>query len=499
MGIIQRQSIKSSFIITIGFAIGAFNMLILAPKILSAPQIGLTRVIIDAGTTLATICTLGCISIIYKFFPFYKSYLSPRRNDLPFMTMMICLAGFLILCIGGYVAKDLVVRKFSGRSPLFVEYSYLVYPYSFCLLAYIWLESFGWSFKKGVIANALRETFPRLLFTGLLLLFTAQLISFPQFLNIFSFSFLLPAITLFIILRKTGDFLFNPTPSSLTRRLKGKMVNFGLFLFGAQVLNLLSRTVDTFILTAKAERGLTDTAVFTIATYIITLMEIPQRSMNAITIPVLAESWKNKDLKNIEHVYAKSITNLLIIGLAMFAVILLNVHNLNSFLGKDYKGIQMVVLVLGIGKLIDLGTGANAQIIGTSSFWKVDFTTNVIYTILALPLNYILIAHYGLMGAAYSTVISLTLFNLMRFGFLWYKFNLQPYRWKDLLAIIIAVFFVMVTYYVPRLSSIYADAAVRTTLFCTLFFSIVYYLNLSTEINQLIKKYLLALKKLMMR
>ncbi|MEJ7679547.1 MAG: hypothetical protein WKG06_17140 [Segetibacter sp.] len=63
-------------------------------------------------------------------------------------------------------------------------------------------------------------------------------------------------------------------------------------------------------------------------------------------------------------------------------------------------------MLIGIGKLIDLGTGANAQIIATSSYWKVDFTTNVLYTLLALPLNYILISNYGLIGAAYSSLIS---------------------------------------------------------------------------------------------
>src|SRR5687768_1401436 len=489
MGIIQSQAIRSTIVIILGFTVGAFNLLVLAPRFLTAKELGLTRIITDAGITLATMCTLGCLPIIYKFFPFYKSHLPAKKNDLPFITLIVCLTGFVLMCLTGYACKDIIVRKFSERSPLFVEYSYLVYPFSFFFLMFIWMESFAWSFKKGVVSNTLKETVPRLFFTALLIFVGMKLISMSSFFTLFSLSYMLPALSLFIVLRKRNDFVFNAVVSPVTLRFQDKMVNFGLFLFGAQFLNLLSRTADTFILSAKSEGGLTDTAIFTIATYVITLMEVPQRSLTSITVPILAESWKNKNLDNIRHIYIKSVTNLLIIGLIIFSIVFLNIHNLAAYLGKDYNGISEVVILMGIGKLIDLGTGANSQIISTSNYWKVDFTTNVIYTILALPLNYLLISHYGLMGAAYSSVIALTFYNLMRFGFLWYKFKLQPYTLKDLLIIVIGASALLITYFIPRNDNIFVDAVIRCTIFSVLFFPLLYFTKISEEVNQLMLKY----------
>ena len=173
----------------------------------------------------------------------------------------------------------------------------------------------------------------------------------------------------------------------------------------------------------------------------------------------------------------------------MFSLTLINVHNLASYLGKQYAGIEPIVLLLAIGKLIDLGTGANAQIIGTSNYWKVDFTTNVIYTLLALPLNYILIAHYELMGAAYSSLISLTFYNGMRFGFLWYKFGLQPYKLRDLLAVVIAVSCTLLIRLIPVFPNFIIDALIRTTVFCVLFAPALYITGVSNEFNELVKKY----------
>lgn len=394
------------------------------------------------------------------------------------------------MCFAGYGARDFVVRKFSERSPLFVEYSYLVYPFAFFWLLFIWLESFSWSFKKGVISNALKETLARVFFSVLLLAFSYQLISLHQVFVLFCFQYFIPVIVLFFILRKTGAFMFVSSISPVTSRLQGKMINFGLFVFGAQFLNLLSRTVDTFILASKSERGLEDAAVFTIATYVIALMEIPQRSITSISVPVLAESWKNKDTKRISNIYTKSVSNLLVIGLGIFGLLWLNINNLAGYLGKDFAGIEAIVLFMGVGKLIDLGTGANSQIINTSSYWKVDFTTNVIYTLIALPLNYILIDRYGLMGAAYAFMISLGVFNSMRFGFLWFKFGFQPYSLKSLLAIVIAMICTIVTYYIPKVPSVIADTVVRSVAFLLLFLPSMYLATISEEINQILRNFL---------
>jgi O-antigen/teichoic acid export membrane protein len=487
MGIIQKQSIQSTVVIACGFAIGAFNMIIFAPKVLSAQELGLTRIIIDAGLTVAMLCTLGCIPIIYKFFPFYKSYLTPKKNDLPFVTLIVCLVGFLVMCSIGYISKDVIVRKFSERSPLFVEYSYLVYPFAFFMLLFIWLEGFGWSFKKGVVSNSLRETLVRLLFTVLLVAVGFHVMDSHYFFLLFSFSYLLPVIILFFILRRTGEFNFVSTISPATRRLKGKMMNFGFFIFGAQFLNLLSKTVDTFIISSKSERGLEDAAVFTIATYVIMAMDIPQRSITSISTPVLAEAWKNKDLQSISNIYTKSVNNLLLIGLGIFGLIWLNIYNLAIFLGKDYAGIEAIILFMGIGKLIDLGTGANSQIISTSNYWRIDFTTNVIYTLIALPLNYVLIDRYDLMGAAYAFLISMIVYNSMRFGFLWFKFGLQPFVPKNLLAVLITVVCAAIVYYIPKFPSVIIDGVVRTISFLVLFLPAIYFTTISEEINGIIR------------
>ena len=115
------------------------------------------------------------------------------------------------------------------------------------------------------------------------------------------------------------------------------MLNFALFVFAGQFFNLLARTNDTAMIVVI--KGLSDASIFAIATYVSAIMEIPQRSLTSISIPVLAKSWKDKDFANIKHVYHKSVSNLLAIGLLLFGLILsfLDLRNSLNILHQHFQ------------------------------------------------------------------------------------------------------------------------------------------------------------------
>jgi len=490
MGIIQKQGMKSSLFIMIGFVIGAFNLLVLFPLFFSKSDQGLVRAMIDIGATLSIFCTLGTLPVVYKFYPFYNQYLGPKKNELPFITLMVNLMGFGLLLLIGWQEKDFIVRKL-GKSPDLALYFNYIYPYTFFILMFIWLEGFAMGLRKGVVTNFLKETLIRILTTILILAFGFKFISLPVFIMLFSGIYLIPVLILLYTLIQTKEFsLRNFKISSVTRRLKGRMINFALFVFAGQFFNLLAKTNDTFLIFGL--RGLSDTAIFAIATYVSAILEIPQRSLNSITIPILAESWKNKDMANIKNIYHKSVSNLLAIGLLLFGLIWLNIDNLVAFLnfisnkyGGGYDELPKLIFILGLAKLIDLGTGVNSQIIGTSNYWKFDFFTNLSYIILSLPLNYFLIKNYGLEGLAFSNLVALTLYNSVRFGFLNRKFNLQPYTWRHCIFLISSILLMLLVHQLPMANNLVLNIFIQSATFSVSFYVLVKWINPSPEVLSL--------------
>ena len=488
MGIIQQQSIRSSIFIFIGFIVGAINILVLFPLFFSQPEIGMTRALMDISITLSTLATFGSLPVIYKFYPFYKDYLAQNKNDLPFITALICFVGFIAVLVSGFIFEDFFIRKL-GKSPEFAEYFYLIYPYSFLFMVFLWLEAFAWGLKKTSLTNFLKETLLRIIVTLLIVVFAARLVDIDGFMQLFSLIYLLPVVSLITILLRSGHWKINIIPlSKVSVRLGKRMITFGLFIFGAQFLNVLARTSDTIF--AIGFEGLPQAGLFAIGSYLIAIMEIPQRSLNAISVPVLAEAWKDRNMHQIENIYKKSVSNLLVIGSGLFSLIVLNIHDvveMLNFFGRktnaDYSIIIQIVVVMGIAKIIDLGTGINSQIIGTSNFWRFDFFTNVFYTLLSIPLNYFLIKEYGIVGLAYANLVALSLYNLVRFIFLQVKFGLQPYNAKSIQTLLLSAACFTVLWFIPLSMAWYISMPVRSLLFCAIFIPMIYYTNAAPEIS----------------
>jgi len=489
MGNIRKQSILSSIFIYIGFSIGAVNVLILFPQLLKPEEFGLTRLLLDVGLLISTLSTLGTVPIVLKFHPFYKSFLKEENNDLAFITFFLQTVGLIAVFLGIALLKEVIIRKFGSRSPLFIEYYYLLYPLTASLALFSLLEAFAWSAKKTVLSNFLKEVGFRGLTLISLLLFALSVISVKSFLTLYAFTYIPSVIILFIVLIREKQLKFTFKISTVTKRMWKRIGSFGGLFFLSSALNVLARTNDIIIISSQSKGGLADAAIFTIATYLITIMEVPQRSLISTTTPLIAEAWKNKDIVTIEKYYKKTALNLLIIGIGIFGIIFCNVQNLIKFLGDSYSPIFTILFILGISKILDLGTGLNTQILLLSKYWRIDFFTNVLFVVLSIPLNYFLIREYGIVGSAFANLIALFIFNFVRLLFIKKLFNLLPFSKSNLIALILGIVCISICFLIPDMPNIYLDTTVRMIGFSLIYGISIVALHVSEDINSLFKKY----------
>ena len=208
------------------------------------------------------------------------------------------------------------------------------------MMVFIWLESFGWALKKTVTTNFLRETFVRIVATILIFLVWMKIITTMQFMKLFSLTFLLPSLILLTVLIRTKEWKITFKFSNVTKRFKLKMITFGMYVFGASFLNIASKTVDSFMIIGL--KGLDQTAIFIIASYLVTFMDLPVRSLHSIATPIISESWKDKNYNNISNIYHKSTVTLLIAGLFIYLIAMLNINNLAQFLGSGRARLERV-------------------------------------------------------------------------------------------------------------------------------------------------------------
>ena len=230
--------------------------------------------------------------------------------------------------------------------------------------------------------------------------------------------------------------------------------------------------------------GLSATGIYASCMIFGMMVSLPSRSILKITNIVSARAWKENDMAAIKNIYEKSCMTLFIIGLLMFIGLWVNIDNIFEILGPKFVSGRWVIFFIGLGSLIDMTTGANSSILGSSPQYKVQSLFLIVLVVLLILTNFLLIPIYGITGAAIGGAVSLSILNLFRFLYLWYKYNLQPFNLKFLLVAAIGIIAYLISLLLPVLPNFIFDILVRSSIFSVLFCLPVYLLKLSPDINE---------------
>jgi O-antigen/teichoic acid export membrane protein len=108
-----------------------------------------------------------------------------------------------------------------------------------------------------------------------------------------------------------------------------------------------------------------------------------------------------------------------------------------------------------------------------------------------LPLTYILAKSYGIIGPAIGSLVSITIYNIIRIIFLWKKFKLFPLTIHSLQTIVLAAACYGICYFAFSNMHGLAGILVRSIVFIFLYSAGSVYMKLSPDIYpvlQTIKK-----------
>lgn len=489
MSQIRRQSIISSVMVYFGFALGILNTYLFTREGeggFTQEQYGLTGIFVAVASLMFSIANLGMTSYIYKFYPYYNDNLDKRRNDILTWALLVSLIGFCFVVIGGIYFKDLIIYKFGKNSPELVKYYNWIFPFGLGLTLYSILESYAWQLKKAIFTNFLREVQFRL-FATILIVFTfiGWLGEFDLFIKIYSFTYLAIALILLVYLLTKGYVHLTFKVSIVTKKFYKKVLTLIKFVYGGTLVFAIANVFDTIVLASVSANGLAAVGVYTLAQYMASLIQAPQRGIISSSLGALSQAWKDKDLKRILWIYKQSSINQLIFAVGMFALIWLNFSDgiFTFHLKNDYLDARWVFFFIGIMRIMDMGTGLNSQIIATSTLWKFEFFTGVILLLITLPLNYILTKYYfDVAGPAISNLFTFAVYNAIRFWYLKKKFNMQPFTRKTLYTVLLGIGSYYCCYFLFDKYQGFLWLVIRSSCFIAIYGAGTIYLQLSSDI-----------------
>lgn len=483
---IRRQSLISSAVIYAGFAVGLLNVYLFTKEgIFQKEQFGLYNAFIAVALMMMAFSGLGMPAYLNKFFPYYNAHRPEKKNEQFSLALLVSLTGFLLIAFVGWLGKDLVIRKYGTNAPDLITHYGWLFPLGLGMTLFSLLEAWAWNHQRSVLTNLLKELIWRLYVTGLIFAYGWGWIGFDFFIQAFSLSYLFIAALLMTYLLATGKIHFYFHISPLTRRMKKTILSLCLFVFAGMAILQLALVFDSLVISSLLQGALAQLAIYSLAQNMTAVIQAPQRGLVSASIPPLALAWKEKNLKEIQRIYQRSSINQLIFAVGILSLFALDFQEGIEAVGlqPSYQASFPLILILGMAKLVDMGTGLNTQIIQTSTRWRFELISGVLLLLITLPSGYYLTKAYGIEGTAMAQLISITSYNLIRIVFLWKNYALFPFSRNTAGVILLGGACYYSTHLLTQVLDGWTALFAQSIMFVGIYAVSVYQLNLSPDIK----------------
>lgn len=493
MNLVVRQSIKGAVINYLGAFIGFLSTFFILTKFLSKEEIGLMRVMNEAALLLAGFAQLGVTSSALRFFPYFKNE-QKKNNGFFFYLMAIPLVGCAVfLPLFAFLSEPLSAY-FSKNSQLFVDYYDWVIPLAFALVYLGVFETYASAQMRIAIPKFIREVLIRVLLIGLYLLYGFDVIHVTGLIVGNTIIFLFAMLANLYYLSRITSVSLKHDPTFVSPSLRNDARNYTLILMIGAIGGSIVSKIDIFMI--SSEMGLDYTAVYTIAFFMVATIDIPARSITAISAPMAATALKSGDFVEANRIYRNVALHQFIAGSFVFLFIWININNIFDIIpnGEGFEQGKWVFFFLGLSKLVEVSLAFGTNLISYSRFYHWGLYFVFFISAVTVVSNYLLIPIYGITGAALATTLTCLISYGSQQWLVFTKLKSNPYSIPLFKQLLLVTCCVLANIFIPSWSNPWLDGIVRTGLIAVVALPAFYFLQISKDANLLISG---SLKKLL--
>lgn len=449
------------------------------PKYLSPEEIGLYRTILGTAALFAPIPLFGLRSAFIRFFPRNNE----RQNaTLVVLGLIVFLSLFFLLAISAYLLKPTLIPFFEEKANEINDYLWLILILIGLMGLYGFFESILKAQKDITTPSFVRETLYKALQSIAVVMVGYAVISVPQFLHLqYIIYILISGIIIYIVV---GKFSFKtPLSGSAIQEAKSKefftYARYALLsgLGTVAVLQIDQIMVSKFI-------GLEANAIYTTAIFMAVVIEMPRKFIAQISQPIVTEDLQAGRMDKIHKYYKSASINQLLVGAYIFLGIVINLPNIYALMpsGDIYSEGLSIVYIIGFAKLINMVFSINGEIIVMSDHYRINILLIALLGFMTICLNLLLIPKYGIEGAAYATLLTFFLFNLIKYFYIKIKFDFSPFSKWTIPSVLLIPLFLYLNSLMGYSDSIILDIVLRSILISIGFLSYILFLKPSIEL-----------------
>lgn len=480
MGIVLNQSLKNTIITYIGFGIGGINTIYFYPVFLGATYYALANYILSSANVIMPLFAIGMQNTLVKFYSQYET--NEERSRFLSFTVLFPLAVIIPIFLIGFYYFDEIVFFLSKKNIIVKKYIWLIPFIGLCMayfeIFYAWLRVH----MHSVFGNFIKEVGLRLFSFFLIVSVYYNWITVEGFVYATAFVYFLALLVTMFYAFHIQKPVFQFT---IPDNVKDILVYTFYIILSGSVANLL---LDGDKMILNQYMNIENIAYYSVATYIALVISVPSRAMHQIVYPITAKLMHENKHDEVNILYKKTSINLQVVGGFVMLGIFVNINKLYELVPDEYAGGILVVFMIGLSKYFDLILGNNNAIIFNTKYYRAVLFLGVLLVLLTIILNMIFIPIYGIIGSAFATLLSITLYSLAKLLFVVKRLDLYPFTKQTLYSIVLTFVLFLAFYFWD-----FPFYPIISILFKSVLMTIAYvYLNykfvISIEINQVMDK-----------
>ncbi len=480
----MKQVVWFAIINYIGTGIGVISSLLIYPK--NYEFQGIVRYIDSISQLLFPLMVLGASQSLIKFYP----ALNERRQKQLFNYSILSVAVISVLVFAGVVLYE------NFGNPKYKGLLYFAFPIAVAL-AFVELfkkqlqdlQKIAWPamFEKIIPKLALPAAFLLLIYNG---------ITRSSALWIYMFGFLLillfTSLYLFRNYKPGFDYRFKTLFGEISRK---EYFRYSLYSFAGSLGSLLAFRIDGLIIPQMI--SMEANGVFSNGAMLATTLQIPAVGMFALYAPIISNYLRNQNMADLSIKYKEIARLLFFIGAVLYGCIVIGLEDLFHLM-PDYDKLKAtipIIQILGLSVLINMATGFNGEIITYSKYYRFNLVAVLLLIVINVSLNFYFIGRgYGIVGVAWASFVSMTLFNASKMVFIYKKFGLLPFDKKFLWMGLTFAIAGTIMYVLPSGGSYLASLIYKTGLYIIVTVIAIYKLRLVHQVNVTVDKVLAKIK-----
>lgn len=420
MGVIARQTLKSSAVGYAAAIVGIINTFFIYTLCFDEAEFGRFRYIQEMGIVLASIFSLGITNVVVRFFPEFRNKDNQNNGFLGFITLVL---------VSGITVFSIVYSLTWRYWPTSFQENFWYIFFLFIAVAFSsLLYYFSSNFRLITIPNVFRQFWIKIGLGVCALAFFYFDLSYGELLGGVVIVYTVAMIGLLFYLIYQENFSLRLNIKFLTAPRIKKIAVFAGFGIMGSLGSGLANKLDVFMVAEML--NFSRTGIYSIAMSITGIMMLATGPLLSISGPIVADSIARDDLKHVEEVYKKSSVNLFLFGSFLLLLILVNVDAIFALIpnGENYVDGKIVIVILGIAALVDMVTGVNELIIAYSKYFRFNLYAILLLGVLNIGANLFFIPRFDIAGAALATCLSVVLYNTVKTYYIYCKFRIHPFQ-----------------------------------------------------------------------